>query len=1604
MFLLLLEPRVMDLAYCLLLDEAVQGEARARVYRLVLALMKTPKVSTRHKARLHLQEAGYIGWLYMRAAKDPALEWEEVSFLTGQMLGFEMQPSSYSGLLSLCHHLQLASLDTKLELARRLLTLVYSHPHAPGMLARQIGWQGCIARLLVKEVVRPELDTIISMEDVISLAEDDDEEVGPDEEATSPSQYLKELVSDTAKQFLPETAGVAVDKVAGEASKVLAGTGRRLRSRMGTAGERLGSAVDKTGSMVSGTVNRAAGLLETVGDLRKRTRGSVVSLDDSGMAGGLSNLQFSSYEFDSTRESGVSPTMSSEDLNKSRDTICSSPTHTHDSVSEDEISFDMEHFNQELDAMGQSGGTEESKEEELVNLVTNILFTVLWRGRNAAAKHRRDVAANMAASQGQAIAAINMLALNNKLYASHAMLKRRLAELGLAAVLAEIKERKSTEQAQLARHIMENAYDLVVLDEHEDFSKKVSESLLDGILGILDKFVVFQEGQTESEWGEMAKMAFDILLECAENTKDLEFCAIATAKLHSLVQTRQESSTEETGFLIHRVDKIIQNSLSTNNMDHYAFLVPIMKALLDKGKVGLEVSLNLPSLNLRQSGCEFFTHWQTYSLGEEWTYFITHKMAPLHAGYTNSFLVGLRDHTNVFWAECYEEAKVAQHRRNREIGESKLAFHSQYSEPFKQRLRDEMARFQNVVTQQKSNQVFVQKRWRILKRLFFGPRGAWHKEGEALDDYWLLGANENLLRMRMKLVPNHKFDSHEEASAQRDNVRRPSKNESALLQHQIAAEAVNVDLVEEVVDLTEEDLKSIAKEQMNSTESDELDAVDQEKFLLSEECELVTLMSVVKGRFELTNSFIYFFDSRPVTEDEDRYDNRWSLSSIREVHLRRFNLRRSALELFLTDHTNFFLNFASGKRRNKVFTKVLSQRPVNMVSSSGRSPSELLKSLGITHKWANREMSNFEYLMQLNTIAGRSYNDLSQYPVFPWVLADYTSDTLDLGDSATFRDLSKPIGVQNEKHVEEIRQKYENFEDPSGAVAKFHYGTHYSNSAMVLHYLVRVEPFTALHIQLQSGRFDVADRQFHNIPQSWKSLLSNINDVKELIPEFYFFPDFLLNQNNFDLGRLQGPKKQIVNDVVLPNWATSVDDFVRQHRLALESEYVSAHLHEWIDLIFGYKQKGREAEKAMNVFYYCCYEGAVNLDAITDPAEREALEGMIQNFGQVPCQLLREPHPARISFAEHRTKLLKQDYRRPDVLAYPSHWRPYVVHMGTEKCPVVFLQHPETQTKGLLQYGTADSLVTISSDGTVGHHAWLPYDRNTANYFYFERDVSMADGSKIRRRLPGPFARGLVLKSRAFAVTRDARHILYGGSWDCSLRTYSLSKSKEVSSAIRHTEPITCLALDVAGLCCITGSADTTTIVWEISPGAKAAEVSPAPRAIQVLYGHDLPITTVAISVCLDLALSGSKDGTVNVHTVRDGQYLKTLRPPSHEPSFTVEQLTISYQGHVIFTGHDKNHHSMHVFTLNGRHLGSEKISHRITGLLSSGDRILCGDENGDLVLRDLYTMKELTTLPLQLPIQTLALTEGNSHILAPLRDGKIIVVGLAGIPENITI
>jgi len=160
------------------------------------------------------------------------------------------------------------------------------------------------------------------------------------------------------------------------------------------------------------------------------------------------------------------------------------------------------------------------------------------------------------------------------------------------------------------------------------------------------------------------------------------------------------------------------------------------------------------------------------------------------------------------------------------------------------------------------------------------------------------------------------------------------------------------------------------------------------------------------------------------------------------------------------------------------------------------------------------------------------------------VLQQYTETSIDLNDPSVYRDLSRPIGALNEERLANFQERYDMFEHET--IPKFFYGTHYSSSAIVLFYLVRMEPFTTLFLKLQGGKFDHADRMFASIPTTWYNVLHGPGDVKELVPEFFYMPEFLVNHNRFNFGTRQSGAP--LDDVGLPPWAKTPEDFIRINR------------------------------------------------------------------------------------------------------------------------------------------------------------------------------------------------------------------------------------------------------------------------------------------------------------------------------------------------------------------------------------------------------------------------------------------------------------------------
>ena len=261
---------------------------------------------------------------------------------------------------------------------------------------------------------------------------------------------------------------------------------------------------------------------------------------------------------------------------------------------------------------------------------------------------------------------------------------------------------------------------------------------------------------------------------------------------------------------------------------------------------------------------------------------------------------------------------------------------------------------------------------------------------------------------------------------------------------------------------------------------------------------------------------------------EGRGSSQLATQEVVKLAHRFYSLRFVAMEIFLSDKTVIMVNCKSSAACRRLHDAIARRARPPMLRLQPADPRAVLAGearggIGLTEAWVQREITNFEYLMALNTAAGRTYNDLAQYPIFPWVLSDYGSERLDLSNPRSFRDLRYPMGIQNPRMRSQLQQRYRELETMAqemaamnddfddfggedfdgggggggggrGAVAAvqqysdplsapFHYGSCYSNPGSVLWYLVRLEPFASLHINLQDGHFDKPDRLFDSMPR-----------------------------------------------------------------------------------------------------------------------------------------------------------------------------------------------------------------------------------------------------------------------------------------------------------------------------------------------------------------------------------------------------------------------------------------------------------------------------------------------------------------------------------------
>uniref|UniRef100_A0A3P9KU26 Neurobeachin n=1 Tax=Oryzias latipes TaxID=8090 RepID=A0A3P9KU26_ORYLA len=785
--------------------------------------------------------------------------------------------------------------------------------------------------------------------------------------------------------------------------------------------------------------------------------------------------------------------------------------------------------------------------------------------------------------------------------------------------------------------------------------------------------------------------------------------------------------------------------------------------------------------------------------------------------------------------------------------------------------------------------------------------------------------------------------------------------------------------------------------------------------VLSSSAQLIAPALAARGTLSITASEIYF----EVNEDDPDFrkvdpkvlayteglHGKWMFSEIRAVFSRCYLLQNTALEVFMANRTSVMFNFPDQATVKNV---VHSLPRVGVGTSYGlpqarrislATPRQLFKSSNMTQRWQRREISNFEYLMFLNTIAGRTYNDLNQYPVFPWVLTNYDSEELDLTLPRNFRDLSKPVGALNPKRAAFYGERYGTWEDDQ--TPSCHYTSHYSSTSTTLHWLVRIEPFTTFYLCSNKNKFDHPDRTFSSIARSWRSCQRDTSDVKELIPEFYYLPEMFVNSSNYNLGMREDGSK--ISDVELPAWAKKPEDFVRINRMALESDFVSCQLHQWIDLIFGYKQRGPEAVRALNVFHHLTYEGSVNLDGIGDLSLRQATEAHIQSFGQTPSQLLIEPHPPRSS-AMHlcflpQSPLMFKDQMQQDVimvLKFPSNSP--VTHVAANTLP--HLTIPAVVTV------TCNRLFAVNRwHNTVGLRGAPGYSLDQAHHLPIEMDSVIANNTgSNKHQITDLVDQSIRITTHCFVVTADNRYILVCSFWDKSFRVYSSETGKLTQIVFGHWDVVTCLARSesyIGGDCYIvSGSRDATLLLWYWSGRHHIIDghyhfifllyLCFAPRA--VLTGHDQEVVCVSVCAELGLVISGAKEGPCLVHTIT-GDLLRALEGPAY--CLCPRLISVSSEGHCIIyyeRGHFCN------FSINGKLLAQMEIkdSTRAIILSSDGHNLVTGGDNGVVEVWQACDFKQLYVYPgCDAGVRAMDLSHDQRTLITGMASGSIVAFNI---------
>ena len=651
-----------------------------------------------------------------------------------------------------------------------------------------------------------------------------------------------------------------------------------------------------------------------------------------------------------------------------------------------------------------------------------------------------------------------------------------------------------------------------------------------------------------------------------------------------------------------------------------------------------------------------------------------------------------------------------------------------------------------------------------------------------------------------------------------------------------------------------------------------------------------------------------------------RYEN------IKFLLLKRYFYRNSAIEIFTNTNKSYYFNFKYEKDRETFISKLIKRLPktkmiINDIKELKDNANILGYSFGdnyfykkksnekennnillskIIKEWHKWRINNFSFLMYLNLFSNRSYNDLIQYPIFPWILSKYSSplnlepnyfnsslyyeymkianskNNLDeeasinndsdnfLGledknrkikdgkEAYDYRDMKLPMGMlelteKGKKRKDDFIIKYNDMkENQEDHMEKpFYYGSNYSNAFFVCNFLMRLFPFAHISIELQ-GRLDDPNRLFLSVENSFDNSVSLPGDVRELIPEFFYLPEMFLNINDLNLGKLENG--EIVYNVNTP-CRNNAYAFIELMNRILNGDKISKIINNWVDLIFGYKAKGKEAENARNIFSEKSYQENINLDEIEDKMNYLASA----EYGLIPTQILNKECQKR-----KKKKELKKEKEITE----------YNILSDINKLKIVKIKHDSSADKKIKSLGeNIDKNTLIKIDIFEEDKFMMLYENNLVieNKIGSSSDdiVNVSKLSQFKNRINNSFINKINDKNIKFC--NKGKALILGGFYDGKIEIIYLEekgeRKKEELFPFSEEDPILCIKLSQDENFLFLGNTVGNLAIYKINWEKEEFSL------YKKIFNQKKAISDIDINLDLNVFATSSIDGNVNLFT-----------------------------------------------------------------------------------------------------------------------------------------